>query len=101
MIDEEVDKENVSLSSKDDDTIFLLENNISYKNLENLFSNKDYYKAMCKITDRQKLVLYLNVIENMSFKNISEILNINEITVRTTLTKAKKVFKDNLKKGRK
>jgi RNA polymerase sigma factor (sigma-70 family) len=96
-----ISEEYVSLSNKDDDAIFLLENDVLYKNLENLFCNKEYYKAMYKLTDRQKLIIYLNVIENMSFKYISEILKINEITVRTTLTKAKKAFKESLKRGEK
>ena len=44
-----------------DDNSFLFEKGITYSNIENLFTNEKYYRAMKKLTDREKLVLYLSV----------------------------------------
>ncbi len=91
---------NVPLSENDDGTIFLSKNEISYSDLEKIFSNHDYFNAMKSLTNKQKLVLYLTAVENYSSVEIAKILNISETTVRTTLYKAKEKFKKNLKKGK-
>jgi RNA polymerase sigma factor (sigma-70 family) len=91
--------EEVSLSNIDDGTIFLLEKDISYSNLENVFTNQDHYFAMRQLTDRQKLVLYLSIVDSLSAKEIASIIGISEITVRTIKSKAIKLFIKNLKKG--
>ena len=44
-----------------DDNSFLFEKGITYMNIESLFTNEKYYRAMKKLTDREKLVLYLSV----------------------------------------
>lgn len=95
-----IELDNVSLSYKDDGTIFLCENTVSHKKLEDLFSNEEHYKAMKTLTDRQKLVLYLTILEKFSYESIAEMLNIDVVTVRTTLYKAKKTFKKNLNEGK-
>lgn len=95
-----IELDNVSSSYKDDGTIFLCENTVSHKKLEDLFSNEEHYKAMKSLTDRQKLVLYLTILEKLSFESIAEILNIDVVTVRTTLYKAKKAFNKNLNEGK-
>lgn len=63
--------EDVLLSS-DNGTIFLGENNISSRNIEKVFSNLDYYNAMKSLTDRQKLILYLNAVENYTTVEIGK-----------------------------
>lgn len=91
--------EEVSLSNTDDGTIFSLEKDISYSNLENVFTNKDHYFAMRQLTDRQKLVLYLSIVDSLSAKEIGNIIGISEITVRTIKSKAIKAFIKSLEKG--
>lgn len=96
-----IEIEDVPLSENDNGAIFLLEKDVSHSNLEELFTNKEYYLAMKDLTDRQKLVLYLFIIQSLSVKEIAKIVNISENSVKVTKNQAIKKFLENLKKGNK
>ena len=57
---------------------------------------KDYpeiYQAVCELAPKLRVVVYLFYYEEYSSKEISEILNVKEATVRTRLTRARKLLK--------
>jgi len=68
---------------------------------EEVFVSKDLLKydvnivlsAIQKLPDGYRLILNLYVLENKTHKEIAELLNINESTSRSQLTKARKTLK--------
>lgn len=71
-----------------------LEEKIDYINLENIFEDKKLYLAIKSLTERQKYILYLNIVEEMSAKDISKLLNISEDTVWVTKAKSLKSIRN-------
>lgn len=73
---------------------------INYHELEKIFTKKEYYNAMRWLKDREKLVLYLNVIKQLSLETIATLLNTNANNISKIKYRAKKKFLKNLKNGR-
>ena len=85
----------VSLSINDKGIFCPFEDNIPYNKLENYLQNKNYYCAMKSLSDRQKHILYLSIVEQLSIKDISKLLKITENNVSKTKTLAIKTFLKN------
>lgn len=97
----EISMEEISetfLSCNNDEDVFYYSINEDIK-LENIFTDKKYYEAMRKLTDREKLVLKLSILEEMSAKNISKKVNISEELVWKIKSRAISKFLKNLKEN--
>ena len=79
-----------------DDGSFLLEKDVSHSNIENLFTNEKYYKAMKKLTDKEKLVLFLTVIEENKAETVAKIMNTTKENIWKIKSRAIKTFLYNL-----
>jgi len=75
-----------------DDSSFLLEKDVTYANLEMLFTNEKYYNAMKKLTDKEKLILFLTVIEEKKAEEIAQIMNVTKDNVWQIKSRAIKNF---------
>ena len=73
---------------------------INYQELEKIFTKKEYYNAMKWLRDKEKLVLYLNVIKQLSLETIAILLNTNANNISKIKYRAKKKFLKNLDNGR-
>lgn len=73
----------MSLSVFDDD-IFCMENNIDYRHLEKIMSQKKHQKAILKLSEREKQIVYLFYIEEKEIDEIAKILNISKKTILNT-----------------
>jgi len=79
-----------------DDGSFLLEKDITYSNIEKLFANEKYYRAMKMLSDKEKLILYLCIIEEKKTDEVAEIMNITKNNVWKIKSRAIKNFLNNL-----
>lgn len=79
-----------------DDSSFLLEKDISYSDIENLFTNEKYYRAMKRLSNKEKLVLYLTVIEENKAEQVAEIMNTTKENIWQIKSRAIKNFLHNL-----
>jgi len=79
-----------------DDSSFFMEEDIKYSNIETLFTNKKYYRAMQKLSDKEKLVLFLTVIEDKNAEQVAEIMNTTKDNVWKIKSRAIKNFLSNL-----
>jgi len=79
-----------------DDNSFLLEKDITYSNIENLFTNEKYYRAMKKLSDREKLVLYLTVIEEQKAEQVAKVMNTTKENIWQIKSRAIKNFLNSL-----
>ena len=79
-----------------EDSSFLLEKDITYSNIENLFTNEKYYRAMKRLTDKEKLVLFLTIIEEQKAEKIAEIMNTTKENIWQIKSRAIKNFLQNL-----
>ena len=79
-----------------DDNSFFLEKDVSYSNIEDLFTSEKYYRAMKKLSDKEKLVLYLTVIEEKTADKIGEIMNTTKDNIWQIKSRAIKKFLNNL-----
>jgi len=75
-----------------DDGSFLLEKDITYSNIENLFTSEKYYRAMKKLSDKEKLVLYLTIIKEKTAGEVAEIMNTTKENVWKIKSRAIKKF---------
>ena len=75
-----------------DDSSFLLEKDITYSNIEDLFTNEKYYTAMKKLSDKEKLILYLTVIEEKNAEQTAEIMNTTKENIWKIKSRAIKKF---------
>ena len=73
---------------------------INYQELEKIFTKKEYYNAMKWLRDREKLVLYLNVIKQLSLETIAILLNTNVNNISKIKYRAKNKLLNNLNNGR-
>ena len=73
----------MSLSVFDDD-IFCMENNIDYRHLEKIMSQKKHQNAILKLSEREKQIVYLFYIEEKEIDEIAKILNISKKTILNT-----------------
>ena len=73
---------------------------INYQELEKIFTKKEYYNAMKWLQDKEKLVLYLNVIKQLSLETIAILLNTNANNISKIKYRAKNKFLQNLNDGR-
>ena len=79
-----------------DDSDFLLEKDVTYENIENLFANEKYYRAMKRLSDKEKLVLYLTVIEERKAEQVAKTMNATKENIRKIKSRAIKNFLQNL-----
>ena len=79
-----------------DDSSFLLEKDITYSNIEELFTNEKYYRAMKKLSDREKLVLYLTVIEEQKAEQVAKVMNTTKENIWQIKSRAIKNFLNSL-----
>ena len=75
-----------------DDSSFLLEKDIRYSKIEELFTNEKYYRAMKRLSDKEKSVLYLTIIKDKKAEEVAEILNITKENVWKIKSRAIKNF---------
>ena len=73
---------------------------INYQELEKIFTKKEYYNAMKWLRDKEKLVLYLNVIKQLSLETIAILLNTNANNISKIKYRAKNKFLKNLNNRR-
>lgn len=73
---------------------------INYQELERIFTKKEYYNAMKKLEDREKLVLYLSVIKQFPLKKVAILLKTNANNISKIKYRAKNKFLKNIKNGR-
>ena len=89
----------MSLSVFDDD-IFCVENDIDYRYLENVMTQKKHQKAILKLSKREKQIIYLLYIQEKEIDEISKMLNITKKTIlnikQNALKKLKKDIGGNL-----
>lgn len=79
-----------------DEFMFLFEKDITYDNIENLFTNEKYYRAMKKLSDKEKNVLFLTAIEEKSVGQVAEIMNTSKENIWQIKSRAIKKFLANL-----
>jgi RNA polymerase sigma factor (sigma-70 family) len=79
---------------------FLLENDITYANIENVFTDEKYYRAMKKLTDREKLVIHLTVVEGQSVVAVAEIMNTTKENIWQIKSRAIRNFLKNVTAGK-
>lgn len=92
-----IDEEIISIGNeiKDDEV-----ERINYQELEKIFTKKEYYNAMKWLRDKEKLVLYLNVIKQLSLETVAILLNTNSNNISKIKYRAKNKFLKNLNNGR-
>jgi len=79
-----------------DDSSFLLEEEITYANIEDFFTNEKYYRAMKGLTDREKMVLFLTVVEGRQAEQVAETMNTTKENIWKIKSRAIKNFLENL-----
>ena len=79
-----------------DNSAFLFEKDITYSNIETLFTNEKYYRAMKRLSDREKLVLFLTIIEEMKAEQVAVIINTTKENIWQIKSRAIKNFLHNL-----
>jgi len=79
-----------------DDSLFFMEKDITYANIENLFTEERHYRAMKKLSDREKQILFLTVIEQKKGDEVAEIMKMTAENVWQIKTRAIKSFLKNL-----
>ncbi|MDO5556638.1 MAG: sigma factor-like helix-turn-helix DNA-binding protein [Clostridia bacterium] len=89
--------EKMSLSYFDKGIFRALEEKINYKKLENEMSDPRYYNAMKRLSDRQKLILYLNIIEDMSIKDVAIFIGVSENSISNSKSQAIKKFLESIR----
>lgn len=80
------------LSVEDSDTFSFCYENYEYDKLENLFKNPKYIKAMKPLTNRQKLILHLSIVEEWNQKEIAEFIGVTIDSVKNTKSQAIQKF---------
>lgn len=70
-----------------------LDEKINYINLENVFTNDKHFCAMKRLNNKEKLVLYLTVIEELSLRKVAQLLDTTEDNVGMIKYRAKNKFK--------
>ena len=79
-----------------DDSSFLLETDITYSNIEEVFTSAAYYNSMKKLTDNEKMVLFLIAVEGKTTEEIAEIMNTTRANIWKIKSRAKMNFLKNL-----
>ena len=72
-----------------------LDDNLSFETPE----RHDIYYAVLNLPIKYRTVVHLYYYENYSIKEISKILKVNENTIKTRLSRARKQLKNNIKGG--
>lgn len=72
---------------------------VNYLELEKVFTNVEYSNSMKKLTDREKLVLYLTIIEEQPLKKVANVLGTTEDNISKIKYRAKNKFLKYLKRG--
>lgn len=67
---------------------FFVQEKFDYKHLECYLSEPKYYKAVKKLNEKQKKILYFRYIKNYNYKEIAKILKLKESSVRTIKSRA-------------
>lgn len=71
----------------------ILDEDINYINLENVFTNNEHFYAMKRLNNKEKLVLYLTVIERYSLEKVAKLLDTTEDNAGMIKYRAKNKFK--------
>ena len=79
-----------------DDNSFLLEKDVTYSNIENLFTSEKHYRAMKNLSGKEKQVLFLTIIEEKTAEEIAKILNTTKENIWKIKSRAIKNFLNNL-----
>ena len=79
-----------------DDSSFLMEKDVTASNIENLFTDEKYYRAMKRLSDKEKLVLFLMVIEEQRAEQVAKMLNTTKENIWKIKSRAIKKFLNNL-----
>ena len=85
-----------ALLSVDDDSAFFMERNVIYASIEDFFTDKRHYRAMKNLSHREKTVLYMTVIEDMSAEQVAEALNMTKDNIWKIKSRATEHFMKNL-----
>jgi len=80
------------LLSGDNGSFFMVENGDTCSNIENLLTDEKYYRAMKRLSDNEKMVLYLMFIEEKKPDEIAEIMNTTKANVWQIKSRAKRNF---------
>ena len=72
---------------------------IDLEHIEDVFTNKSFYRAMKKVPIIEKKVLYLIAVEEYLPDEVAYLLNLKTRQVKKLKRKAIKHFKKNLKQG--
>lgn len=60
---------------------------------------KDLFAALCQMNERDRMLIYMKYILDMSYREISKQLGMNESTLASALMRAKQKLKKQLKNG--
>jgi RNA polymerase sigma factor (sigma-70 family) len=88
------------LSHDDSSFLFAEEKDITYANIEKLFVNEKYYRAMKRLSGREKLVLFLTIVEEKRAEQVAEIMNTTKENIKMIKSRAIKHFLNNLTNGK-
>lgn len=81
------------------DTLTFDEDNYSYRynSIEDITGDEELLKALSRLTDRQREILYYVYVESLSIKEVSRLLNISRQVVNKTHNLALSKLKEKLK----
>lgn len=81
------------------DTLTFDEDNYNYKynSIEDITGDEELLKALSRLTDRQREILYYVYVESLSIKEVSRLLNISRQVVNKTHNLALSKLKEKLK----
>jgi len=82
------------------DFVKICEKGITYSDIEKIFTDERHYRAMKRLPNKGKLVLFLLAIEEMSVEQIAEMLNTTKDNVFRIQSRTIKKFLRNLRKER-
>ena len=71
-----------------EDSSFLLDESVTYANIEDFFTDVRHYKAVKRLTDTEKLILFLTVVEERTEREVSELLNAPKKKIRNIKNRA-------------
>lgn len=75
--------------------VISLDENIAFETKEEY----DVFSSVCELPENYKTVIYLCYYEGYKVKEISELMKINENTIKTWLARAREILKEKLEGG--
>ncbi len=77
--------------------LFAIDENINYTNMENIFEDVNVSKSVKKLTDVQKQVIYLTIVEEYSIDEVANIVGTSIDNIYQIKSRAIKKILKNLK----